>query len=167
MVDDGDGAFNGIDRLWGWLPVLATVAVVADGATTAAFLSTGVGSEQNSLLVAGLEYGLSGGALVFVITQGLLLAVAWLSFGAVSTYVAVYLVITMGLGGGLNNAILLLTGESLLAPLGSTSAYLGPPGVATVVGTVAVMRHHSDPRWGLVIAVAGVILLGEIVSLVG
>lgn len=167
MVDAGGGGFNRINKPWNRLPVLATGAVTADAVTTAAFVSAGVGSEQNSLLVAGLEYGLSGGALVFVITQGLLLAVAWLSFGAVSTYVAVYLVITMGLGGGLSNAMLLLTGESLLAPLDPASAYLGPPSVATVVGTVAVMRLHSDPRWGLVIAVAGVLLVGEIISLVG
>lgn len=167
MVDDGDGAFDRIDEHWCGLPVLATVAVVADAVTTAAFLVAGAGSEQNSLLVAGLEYGLSGGALVFGITQGLLLAVAWLSRGAVSTYVAVYLVVTMGLGGGLNNAILLLTGESLLAPLSSTSAYLGPPVVATVVGTVAVLRLHRDPSWELVVPVAAVLLVGEIISLVG
>jgi hypothetical protein len=72
------------------LPALATLAVVADAVTTSAFLSAGVGTEQNGLLVAGLEHGLSGGALVFVATQGVLLAVAWLALGAVSTYVAVY-----------------------------------------------------------------------------
>jgi len=166
MGDGGDGGFDRIDG-HRWLPVLATVAVVSDAVTTAAFLSAGVGSERNSLLLAGLEHGFSGAGLVFVVTQGLLLAVAWLRFGAVSTYVAVYLVVTMGLGGGLNNAVLLLTGEPLLAPLGPASAYLVPPGVAAVAGTVAVLRLHSDPRWGLVLVVAGALLVGEMVSFLG
>lgn len=167
MVATGDGAFNRIKKHWRWLPVLATIAVAVDAVTTAAVIAAGVAREQNSLLVAGLEYGLSGGALVFVLTQGLLLAVAWLSLGAVSTYVAVYLIITMGLGGGLSNAILVLTGESMLAPLGASTAYLGPAGVATLVGIGAVRRRHNEPSWGLVIAVAGALLVGEIISLVG
>lgn len=150
----------------GPLAVLATLAVTADAVTTAAFLSAGVGNEGNGLLVAGLEHGVTGGALVFVGTQGVLLAVAWLAFGAVSTYVAAYLVVTMGIGGGLNNAVLLLAGDSLLAPLGSTWGYLGPPVVATVVGIVTVWRRHDDPGWRAVVAVAGVLLCGEVVSLV-
>lgn len=167
MTEYGDGTITRFGEFWHQLPLLATVAVVADAVTTAAFLSEGLANEQNNLLVAGLEYGVSGGALMFVMTQGILLAMAWLSLGAVSTYIAVYLVITMGLGGGLNNALLLLTGESLLAPLGSTLAYLGPPCVATVVCTTVVNRLHSDPRWSLVIAVAGILLVGEIISFVG
>lgn len=162
----GDGPVDEIDR-HRQLAVLATLAVLADAVTTAAFLDAGAGSEQNGLLVAGLEFGLSGGALVFLLTQGLLLAVAWRSFGAVSTYVAAYLVVAMGLGGGLNNAVLLLTGQALLAPLGPASTYLAPPVAATVVGTVAVGRLHRDPRWGLVGPVAAVLLTGEIVSFVG
>ena len=166
MADGRDGTVDEIDQ-HRRLALLATLAVLADAVTTAAFLAADAGSEQNSLLLAGLEHGLSGGALVFLLTEGLLLAVAWSSFGAVSTYVAVYLVVTMGLGGGLNNAVLLLTGDALLAPLGPPSTYLVPPVAATLVGTLAVLRLHRDPRWGLVVPVAGVLLVGEVVSFVG
>lgn len=155
-----------IDASGSRLPVLATLAVVADVVTTAAFLAAGVGTEGNGLLVAGLEHGILGGAVVFVATQGVLLAVAVLAVGAVSTYVATYLVVTMGLGGGLNNAVLLLTGESLLAPLGPGWAYLGPPGVATVAGIGTVWRRHDDRRWRTVVAVAVVLLGGEVISFV-
>jgi hypothetical protein len=149
----------------GRLPVLAALAVLADAVTTAAFLSAGVGTERNGLLVAGLEHGIPGGALVFVATQGLLLAGAWLPFGALSTYLGTYLVVTMGLGGGLNNAVLLLTGGSLLAPLGPTWGYLAPPVLATGVGFVAVWRLHDEPNPVAVTAVAGVLLWSEVVSL--
>jgi hypothetical protein len=72
----------------------------------------------------------------------------------------------MGIGGGLNNTVLLLTGDPLLAPLGPTLGYLTPPVVATAVGLAAVWRLHDDPRWSVVAAVAGVLLVGETVSVV-
>lgn len=160
-VDVGGATADWTRVSGGPLPVLATLAVLSDAVTTAAFLAAGVGTEQNGLLVAGLEHGAWGGALVFAATQGLLLAGAWLSFGAVSTYLAV----TMGLGGGLNNAVLLLTGESLLASLGPDWGYLAPPVTATVLGLLAVWWRHDEPDWLAVAAGGGVLLGGEVVSL--
>jgi len=81
-VSDRDGTSNRSSASGGLLAVLATLAVISDAVTTAAFVSAGVGNERNTLLVAGLEHGVTGGVLVFVVTQGLLLAAAWLSLGA-------------------------------------------------------------------------------------
>lgn len=103
---------------------------------------------------------------MFVATQGLLLAVAWLSLAPVSTFVAVYPVGTMGVGGGLANAVLLLPGESLLAPLGPTWSYLGPPVLASVVGIAVVEHRHDDVDWPVIAAVVAALLGGEAVALV-
>lgn len=137
------------------LAVLALLAALFDLATAA------VVSDGGGVSAAGHEWDPLVAVIVLVVGKLLLLAVAWLSFGPVSTYVAVYVVVTMGFYGGGVAALELLTTVSPYAALSASARYLLAPVVAIPVGVIAVDVVHEDPPWVEVGLVATALLLAE------
>ena len=155
------GAWRRVDGVR--LAALATLGAVLDVTTTAAFVTAGLATEANALAAAGFEHGLAGGLAVFLATQGVVLVVAWLSLGPISTFVAAYAVVTIGVGGGLANAWLVATGDPLLGGLPLAVRYVLPAVAAVPVGALAVARRHDEPAWAEVAPVAAALVGGEVV----
>jgi len=147
-----EGSWRQVSR--GWLPRVATAAVLADVLTTAYGLYSPAYVEIHRVLawLAGISSSLSLAVLVGYCLVNL--AVVWFSFGWFSPVVAVFLVAMMGLGG-LNNAVLFATGTGIYPRLGVASAvtiHVVQPVAGLVLG-LAVARLRGPLPWREVVLV--------------
>jgi hypothetical protein len=152
-----EGSWRRVDG--GPVAALAAAAVAGDVLTTAHVLYAPDYWEGNQVLARFAETDPAVALAAFVCSSGLLLAVAWLSFGWLSTAVAGLLVVSMG-AGAVNNLLLFATGTSLYARLGldrDVAIHLLAPLLGVVLG-VAVARRRGRLPWGEVAAVVAVTL---------
>ncbi len=129
------------------LAILATTAAALDVVTTTAILSSPRFAELNGLLslLSGVHLGLAVG--YFTLLCGLLSLATWLRLGWLSTLCGTYLVVAMGVGGGVNNLVLFSTGASLYdrLPVDPTVAYTSLLAVSVVVALALISRHDRVP----------------------
>lgn len=148
----------------GPLPSLALLAVAGDVLTTAHVLYSPDYWEGNKVLARLAETDPAVALAVFVGFSGLLLAVAWLSLGWLSTAVAGLLVVSMG-AGATNNLLLFATGTALYPRLGVSHAvaiHLLAPLFGVALGTAVARRRGPLPAAEVATVLAGTVVLGAV-----